>query len=59
MFRKGKQYKQRYRSKQLHGSFHEMGIINPDWGTEYSVDNAGGRVGQPVRGQSSRETFTI
>lgn len=36
-----------------------MGIINPDWGTEYSVDNAGGRVGQPVRGQSSRETLTI
>ena len=59
VFRKEKQYDQRQRSKQSHGSFPGMGVTNPDRGTEYSVDNAGSRVGWLVWGQPSRETFAI
>lgn len=54
VFRKEKQYHQRQGSEQSHGSFPDLGITNPDWGTEYSGDNAGSRgwwlVWKPIKG---------
>lgn len=41
VFRKGKQYEQRHRNRQLKGTLKEMGIINPRWSTECNADNVG------------------